>query len=403
MKRHFILLAMLACWCGMVAQESVTAGDVSVPHGGQANLEVGMLFEADHDYVSYQFTVELPEGLSLVEGEYGKADYQLADNQPTALFTVDFPASNGIFKAYSNPSTPIAGNEGTLVSIPIVADERLAIGTTLKGKLSGIVFTHIDARSEHFANVEFNIEVVENITILDENSTTPPTAAEGVKVLVRRTVKAGEWSTLCLPFAMTDSQCKDVFGSDVEIADFTGTEPEFDDDENCVGIKVNFENVTDIEANHPYIIKVSEPVMEFTLDGVDIVADEDEAYIEFDNGRTGSRRVVYSGFYGTYRAQTVVPEYSLFLNDNKFWYSMGQTRMKAFRAYFDFLDVLTEVEGGAAGARITMTVDGETTSVSQIVKGKPVSGRYYDLQGRRVQHPEKKGVYIRNGKKEVVR
>ena len=35
---------------------------------------------------------------------------------------------------------------------------------------------------------------------------------------------------------------------------------------------------------------LSAPVSEFTLDGVDIVADEDEAYVEFDNGKTGSRR-----------------------------------------------------------------------------------------------------------------
>jgi len=238
MKKLLFLASLLLCQLAAGAQESITASTVEVAPGGEGLLTVGMDFNADHDYVSYQFTVELPEGLSLKPvGTMGMAAYTLADNQPLfpeGPFVVDFPASNGIFKSYSNPSTVITGSQGTLVTIPVVADASLAIGTQLKAKLSGIVFTRINAVAEHFDNVEFNIEVVENITILDENSTTVPTSATDVKVRVLRTVNANEWSTICLPFAMTEEQCKTAFGSDVELGDFAGYKATEDDDKNII-------------------------------------------------------------------------------------------------------------------------------------------------------------------------
>ena len=236
-------------------------------------------------------------------------------------------------------------------------------------------------------------------TVLDETSTSAPASATGVDVRVLRTIKANEWSTICLPFAMTAEQVKAAFGDDVELGDFTGTDSEFDNADNVVGIKANFSNVTAIDANHPYIIKVSAPVSEFTLDGVDIVAEEDDAYIEFDNGKTGSRRVVFSGFYGTYHAGTKLDKFTLFLNDNKFWYSTGSTQMKAFRAYFDFLDKLTEVED-AYSSRIVFSFNNESSGISVIANSKSVNSKYYDLQGRSVAKPGK-GLYIKNGKKVI--
>lgn len=76
-------------------------------------------------------------------------------------------------------------------------------------------------------------------------------AETNANVRVRRTIKAGEWNTICLPFAMTAEQVKGAFGNDVQIGDFN--DYEFDGDV----ISVKFRNATAIEANHPYIIKVA--------------------------------------------------------------------------------------------------------------------------------------------------
>ncbi len=115
------------------------------------------------------------------------------------------------------------------------------------------------------------------------------------------------------------------------------------------------------------------------------------------------RIVYYNSFCGTYVANTVVPELCLFLNGNKFWYSTGNTKMKAFRGYFDFYDILSEVEN--ANSNITFGFD-EADSINQVTMGQPVEG-IYDIQGRKVHTDEnkwdnlKKGVYIINGKKIV--
>ncbi len=100
-----------------------------------------------------------------------------------------------------------------------------------------------------------------------------------------------------------------------------------------------------------------------------------------------------------------MPEFCLFLSGNKFWYSVGETKMKAFRCYFDLNDVLTEVENASARIGFNIT-DKEETGIRDNNRVTTTDDRYYDLQGRRVHTSGsimKKGLYIRNGKKELVR
>ena len=142
--------------------------------------------------------------------------------------------------------------------------------------------------------VETSIEIVGSSgpTILDETSlVVPEETTTPVDIKVLRTIKAGEWSTICLPFAMTGEEVTAAFGDDVQLADFIDYEVEEDEEENIVKINVNFENLdpTDgMEANYPYLIKINktEDITEFTANAV-IEPDEENAVVEYDNGRTG--------------------------------------------------------------------------------------------------------------------
>jgi hypothetical protein len=215
-----------------------------------------------------------------------------------------------------------------------------------------------------------------------------------VKVKVERTFTGGKWSTICLPFDMTAQQVTTAFGSGVKIGDFDSYDPVYDGD-NVSSISVKFSEVNEIEANHPYIIKVETDKTEFTVDGVDITPEE-EAYVEFDNGKTGRQREVYGTFLGTYVAGTAVPAKSLFLGDGKFYYATSSTKpMKAFRAYFEFEDVLAAAD--EAGARIKITFD----DITGIKDARTYNGEeIYTLSGQRVNKAGK-GVYIVNGKKVI--
>ena len=404
MKKILFLAALLVTALSSVsAEERLQVAAVEAPQGGETELQVRFNLNEGHSYVSYQFKVELPEGISIVTDEYGKGVVSLGDGQPGALFTLDLNATSHIVTCYSNPSTVISGEEGVLVRIPISVSSSLPISTELSGKLSGVVFSTLESVAVNMADASFDITVVENVTVLDEASMTQPTNAEGVKVRVKRTIKADEWSTICLPFAMTEAQVKAAFGNDVELGDFVSYDTIEDDDENIVGITVDFDEATEIEANHPYIIKVAADISEFTVDNVDIEV-EDEPCVEYDNGLTGKKRVVWGWFTGTYQAETVVPKNSLFLSSNKYWYSKGLTKMKGFRAYFEFVDLLTNVD--EAGVRIGMAFnnDDETTGISA-VRGKmaDVGSDTFDLQGRKVQKGMKPGLYVKGGKKMVVK
>ena len=251
-------------------------------------------------------------------------------------------------------------------------------------------------------DVTFTVKVVDLVT-LDENSTEAPEAADGVNVLVKRTIAANEWGTICLPFAMSNEQVTAAFGNDVKLCDFTGCDVTENGDGDVTAIKVKFSPVSPlaIEANHPYLIKVSSPVTEFTADNVDIVPEEAPS-VDRDKKRIGSKWF-YNSFVGTYVANTTLEEFYLVLSGGNFYYSKGLTKMKAFRAYFDFYDVLTSVVDGSAGAKIGLVInDGETTSLNEELrmKSEEFGEGWYSIDGMKLNgEPKKKGIYIYNGKK----
>lgn len=249
-------------------------------------------------------------------------------------------------------------------------------------------------------------------TLLSETDTDLPEDETGANVTVTRSIKAGEWGTICLPFAIPASSMSQAFGTQVQLGNFTGCDVTYEaDGETVKQITVKFEAATAIEANHPYIIKVEDDVTEINVDGVDIIAlgADEKASVDCDElkVKVGSKySYYYNSFIGNYTNGSVVPKQNLFLSGGKFWYSTGKTPMMAFRAYFDFYDVLPEMEG--AGARIIMEFDDETTTgVGDAMRlndnGQMINDNFYDLQGRKVSGQLKKGLYIINGKKLQVR
>lgn len=397
MKHLFLFVTVLFCSVSKAVADNIVVNDVTIPQGGQVELEIGFNFDSNKTYTGCQFDLELPSDVVTEKDDSGLPVVIAGNSLGNHIITPSSVSSgDDRFVIVSFTKMAFEGTTGILLSVRLNAAYGLEIGSVLSASVKNITFTTMDVENISFGNRSFTITIAEPAdprTVLDENSTIAPTVASNVDIRVKRTINADVWSSICLPFAMTEAQTKEVFGNDVELAEFTGADSEFDGD-NVVGIKVNFCSVNSIAANTPYIIKVSSAVSEFTMDGVDITPDEDEAYIEFDNGKTGSRRVVYSGFYGTYHAETQLEQYTVFLSGGKFWYSAGLTTMKAFRAYFEFLDVLSEVDN--AGVKMYVNIDDEETGIENVNVND--NSMIYDLSGRRVSKVQK-GIYIINGKK----
>lgn len=397
-KIKVLLAAMLGMVAGMATADEVAVGNVTVPKGGQAVVSIN-LNNPDKIYTAGQMQLTLPEGVTAVLNSNGNPTAAKGERmaEDHAIGTAHLEDGTDLFTIFSQSSAAITGTEGAMFHVTVTADASLEVGTVLEGALTDIEMTTTDAVPTLFNDQTFTITIGEQAdtrTVLDETSTTVPESETGVDVRVKRTINAGEWNTLCLPFAMTEAQVKEAFGDDAELADFTGWSSEEDEDGNIVNITVNFTDVTEVEANHPYIIKVSEDVSEFSIDGVDIQP-EDEPTVQ-----VGKKKAERGYFTGTYVADTEVPEDDIFLSGNKFWYSAGQTRMKAFRAYFEFADVLTDMDSSAA--KIAMSFDKDKTGISRVTSNKEGNGATYNIAGQRVLKPTN-GIFIKDGKKITIK
>ena len=384
MKISIIALGMFA-FCAGVKAQTVTVADVDALPGETVAFTLDLTGGKANTYTAMQFDAQFPVTGFSTTGQYSVSDLWMNATATVGSVNVDGIATIPVASSESISASDVKG----LFSVSFTVDGGVAVGdydVTLKN----LWFGYGTSSKDYLADVTFTVHVVNvHSVVLDENSTTVPESAEGVNVTVKRTINAGSWSTICLPFAMTEAQSKAAFGDDVQLADFSAWSSEEDDDGNIIKLEINFTDVTEIEANHPYIIKVSTDMTEFSVDGVDIAAEEEPTV------QVGKKKAERGYFIGTYTANTEVPEDNLFLSGNKFWYSSGLTQMKGFRGYFELADVLTDAE--ESGARITVRIDDSPTDVKVLKGNAPSDGIYYDLSGRRTDNPGK-GYYIVNGK-----
>ena len=236
-------------------------------------------------------------------------------------------------------------------------------------------------------------------TYLSELSDNLPEDETNANVTVMRTILGGIWNTICLPFAMTNSQMKTAFGDDVLLGDFVGYEYTENEKKEVVSIKVKFVAADAIEPNHPYIIKVREDMTEFSVDNVDIDASDAPMVATCEHNKRQ-----WSEFIGTYVQNTTVPEECLFISDGKFYYSVGKTNMKGYRAYFSFYDVLEDYES-TSEAPVYIDYPEDPAAIVSVDDERGVMvATWYTLDGRKLSvKPTTKGLYIYNGKKIAIK
>ena len=395
-KYLLTLLSFLTIQTIVFATNTVEVKPLSISKGGTAKLEIQL--ENSDEIKAFQFNLVLPDGITVTNVEK-------SERLPDGIL-LDY---NGLSTAntyriigYQIGNTPFSGTSGCFVYVTLSASDALTVGSNLTGNISEISLTVIPTAEYKAYGSSFEITIVEPAdpwVTLDENSTTLPEASDGeTEIKVKRTLKANQSNTICFPFAMTEAQVYEAFGEDVQVAEFI----EYESTDDFASINVIFDEALLAEdglmANYPYIIKTSKNITEFMVTSV-IEPDEENALVEFTNGKGGTRKEVYGTFYGTLKAGGKVPANCLFLNGGDFWYSTGQSNIKAFRGYFDFVDGLASLE--TANSKVKMVFRGETTDIKDVTV-ETANDDMYDLQGRRIVNPDK-GVFIKNGKKVVIK
>ena len=390
------MISMLALLLtgGIATAQSLSVADVEALPGETVTVPIDLVGGKDDTYTAFQFkTATAAAGITTVDcapsTEWKKATGVAAD------INTDF------YTNFSSSEAIVSGNTKGLVTVDFKVDASVALGTYEVTIKDGYFGYGTISKRDNLADVTFKVNVVSaHSVVLDELSTVAPVAATGVNVTVKRTIKADELSTIVLPFAMTGAQVKEAFGDDVALYDFAGYETEEDVDENIIGISIKF-NTLDVaagmEANHPYVIKVKADVTSFTVEGVDIDPEDDPTVAAIK--RTKKQ---WSELVGTYVAETELTRQTIFLSENKFWYSTGLTKMKAFRAYFDFYDVITEIDDAyPISIKVRLDFDGDATAIDAIAAGKSAVEGTFDMNGRKIEGVQR-GLNIVDGKKVYV-
>ena len=405
------LLLLLAVFSMGMARAQVEVTDVSgmdyAIYGQEIIASVGTEVELPiclknaTNASAFQGHISLPEGFSFVEiGDMnsqrmkkGSQVFEGNDNNGPIFFMATILSKSGFL-----PGDGIIGYIKISIGAdvepgeyPVTVDDYKIAGLFEYDAENDLKINEANYTDQTGEGIISKIIVTEDV-VLYETSTTAPARQSNINVIVNRTIKAKEWSTICLPFAMSNEQVADVFGSDVEVAEFVGVEVSGSETEEVANINVLFESKNAVNegltAHNPYIIKVSQDITQFRVEGVSITR---KATPKVD-GEGGA-------FVGTYIKQ-LVPEADIFLSGNKFWYSKGQTTTKAFRGYFEFDDVLDEFD--AAEVKMNLVLD-NTTKIENI-DSELSNGVIYNLNGVKVGTDQKnlgKGIYIVNGKKIV--
>ena len=419
MKRLlFFLFAFFAIGSSVLAEEIlqdvISVDDVEITPGGEVEVTVKLVNPPTDGLRSVSFDLYLPDGFTIKKKNANKQNVivNLSDDQDEAFqATGKTVKENGVenlqrirFAILSVTDNEALLEVGDLFSFYLVADEDINIDNyqaILGGQFAvtgNITLTgHVGSITYYQPPYTFNIKMP--IELSEEKS-----YAEGfgnytdVKVIMnKRTLKADTWNTICFPFDMDADAIKKAFGEDntVTIATLMGSETKKKNGKvHSIVIKFDTKSTTEISANTPYLIKLSEAVDVFAVDGVSLSDNQSPVSV------TGGDCT----FYGNYDvienlgADTPV----LFISGNNFYYATGNTTMKSFRGYFTHPDLAEYIQNKTAGANITLFVDDEPTGIRNIVTNQGGED-VYDISGRKVNNDNlQKGVYIVNGKKQTV-
>ena len=393
---------------------AIYAEDINACTGTNAILPICL--KNAETVASFQFSIVLPGELADNAKKQGLNENRFAEDNGGTVYDFNKQSDGSVMVVAT-----VIHDDGFNVGDDAICYIQLSIPATMAlgeypivikaTELSGI--GGVATKSEKITEEITSKLIINDYVLLDEESTSVPLAAENVTVKVKRTINAGEWSTICLPIDMFASDVERVFGEGSVFArfkDYTkdGGQASSKESMTAENINLNFQSwdwadpANDgLYSNTPYLVKSKNDVEEFTVEGATIIPEAVD--VEYNNGKEGSRKVVYGHFYGTQYAGQKIPENGLFLSGGNFWYSKGLTKIKGFRGYFVLNDVLADLS--ASSVKMQITVDGEPTGVNGIDFVTAPEG-VFTIDGKKMNNDAtklQKGVYIIDGKKVAIK
>jgi len=221
-----------------------------------------------------------------------------------------------------------------------------------------------------FANLGAELSVPNNDNLLWYTSD---------KASLNRNFKGEQWNTVCLPFTLQTSYLN---ASTVvkEMAEYDGE------------ATITLGDVTTMETGKPYLIYSS-------TDGqlIKDVTISNPVAVPSETSTTTSNSLTMRGTYqeATVKSDGGYTRYG-FTNGKFVMLGTGAATVPPFRAYLEYL-------GKSSTRSINIAGDG-TTGINTTISDDESNGPLYDLKGVMVNEGQQaKGIYVRNGKKQILK
>lgn len=247
---------------------------------------------------------------------------------------------------------------------------------------------------KYVSKIELTPLAAPAIVTLDETSDNISTvisdnAGRTVNVTLKRSISKDYLNTVCLPFDLSAEKVAEVFGEGSVVSDYT----------SVTGTVMNFTPVTEMAANHPYIVNATETFDTKNIAGVTLkTIVNDENSVGFKNAE-GSFSAHYVGSPSIYTFTSVAGDQLFLGKDGKLYRPNAKgDKMKGMRAYFEVVDY--------TGNEAKVNIGGGLSSIDKLMNGEAMTGKVYNLNGQYVGNTLDglaKGLYIMNGKKYVVK
>lgn len=226
------------------------------------------------------------------------------------------------------------------------------------------------------------------------DNTSAISALDGEKIAIAingRTLKAGHWNSICLPFDLDADQIAASFGEGAVVKTLDSYS------NNGSTLTIGFADVTAINAGAPYIVYIPAGAAIVNPIFKDVTINKVDPFTK-GMARTNITNILFVGRYSPYTFSN--DRTKLFLQNDQLYYPNADgVTINAFRAFF-------VLDGGEAPDVASANIiidwgDEETTGVTSMEDGRSLmEDGWYTLQGVKLDDkPSAPGIYINNGRK----
>lgn len=251
-------------------------------------------------------------------------------------------------------------------------------------------------------------------------------------ITLKRTFKPNQWTTLTLPFNLTEEEVQKIFGDGTQLIQLNNAKV----DNGCAKLTFIYHEIQNVLPGHPYLIKPT--LTDITNDANVIVTKENNTITAFTvynkciNPMIGQTDIdcgayTFKGVQGYSTANQAASninfsvkfkENDIFVSDSdgKMYVSAGNSYSKGYRAWFEKKVDTTDTTSGKINS-ISLVIDNpgddddNVVTTIDMVDVDPdvfntlgIATGVYNLNGQKVSDDMRslpKGIYIVNGKKIV--